>query len=209
MFTRDGQIWLADADGANESQLTTAGTNYRPSISADGLRVLFESDRDANAEIYVLELADPANTQVNLSNSPAATDGNPTWSPDGGKIAYASSRTDLGANPEGDLEIVVADFDDGTSTIANVLQLTANTASDNLPAWSPDGSMVVFDRFLRRGVGDIHIMDRDGRNERRLTDSRDMNHTADWFDPAALAVSPVGKRPGAWGWLKHLGANAR
>ena len=169
VFTRGGHIWIADDGGASETQLTTAGTNDRPSVSPDGLRVLFESDRDANAEIYVLELADPANTQANLSNSPTATDGNPTWSPDGGKIAYASSRTGLGANPEGDLEIVVADFDDATSTISNVLQLTANAASDNMPAWAPGGARIAFRTDLS-GVGnDIYIMDADGANQAAVT----------------------------------------
>ena len=53
----------------------------------------------------------------------------PTWSPDGTRIAFASTRSDDGV-AEGD--IYVMDADGG-----NVQQLTDDLGVDWSPAWSP------------------------------------------------------------------------
>ena len=46
-----------DADGSNPRQLTShSGSDLRPSWSPDGSQIVFESDRDGNVEIYVLDL---------------------------------------------------------------------------------------------------------------------------------------------------------
>ena len=52
-------------------------------------KIAFESNRDGNEEIYVMN-ADGTN-QTNLTNN-AARDYVPAWSPDGSKIAFGSTR---------------------------------------------------------------------------------------------------------------------
>ncbi|GAG57122.1 unnamed protein product, partial [marine sediment metagenome] len=52
-------------------------------------KIAFESSRDDNDEIYVMD-ADGSN-QVNLTNNPEG-DSDPTLSPDGKKIAFKSNR---------------------------------------------------------------------------------------------------------------------
>lgn len=61
---------------------------------------------------------------INLTNNPA-TDDNPVWSPDSGKIAFISNR-------DGNSEIYMMNAD-GTSPI----NLTNNDAEDYSPVWSP------------------------------------------------------------------------
>src|SRR5436309_1871051 len=52
-------------------------------------KIVFESHRDGNGEIYSVN---PDGTELtNLTNS-QADDAAPTWSPDGSKIAFVSSR---------------------------------------------------------------------------------------------------------------------
>jgi Tol biopolymer transport system component len=51
--------------------------------------VVFESRKDGNSEIYLLN---PGGEAVNLTNSPAQ-ESHPTWSPDGEWIAFLSNRT--------------------------------------------------------------------------------------------------------------------
>ena len=194
-------IYVVDAGGGNERRLTpdvpfNGTTCSAPSWSPDGSRIAFASWNLDGSHIFTVGADGTGVRQLTAEGS----NWSPSWSPDGTRIVFASSPHLIDPNTD----ICVMDPDG-----RNVVRLTDGPGRNRSPAWSPDGSMIVFDRFLQMGVGDIHIMDRDGRNERRLTDSRDMNHTADWFDPAALTVSPVGKRPDAWGWLKHLGASVR
>jgi Tol biopolymer transport system component len=100
-----------------------------PAWSPDGMRIAFYSERDGNAEIYVMN-ADGSDVQ-RLTNSPA-DEGYPAWSPDGRTITFDSDR-------DGDFEIYAMNAD-GT----NVQALTEHPARDVSATWAPDGSHVVF-----------------------------------------------------------------
>ena len=75
--------------------------------------------------------------ETNLTNSPDVDDGEPSWSPDGQKIAFPTERVQ-GQNLT--YEIYVMNADGG-----NQVNLTgAASAMDESPAWSPDGSRIAF-----------------------------------------------------------------
>ena len=86
--------------------------------------------------------------------SVAATEHDPTWSPGGSKIAFAS-RLDTNGQ-RSDEEIVV--WDDQTGQVS---PLTDNDAADRDPGWSPDGESIVF-ASNREGNWDIWKMQADG-----------------------------------------------
>lgn len=48
VFTRDGDVWIADIDGVNEKRLTFSGNNRNPAISPDGKLIVFSSGYDEN-----------------------------------------------------------------------------------------------------------------------------------------------------------------
>ena len=73
-----------------------------------------------------------------------------------GRIAFTSNR-------DGNDEIYVMNAD-GTG----VTRLTDNPASDQQPAWSPDGSRIAF-TSNRDGNFDIYVMNADGTGVTRLT----------------------------------------
>ena len=127
---RDGnnEIYLMDADGANQLRLTT-NTFYdaEPAFSATGEKIAFTSTRSGNAEIYVMN-TDGSMLQ-NLTNNPA-TDGHPTFSPDGSKIVFISTRL-------GHLGIWVMNVDG-----SNPVELMDGFGG-NEPEFSPDGTKVV------------------------------------------------------------------
>ena len=133
-------------------------------------RIAFDSERDGNYDIYVMN-ADGSNV-TRLTNHPER-DWGPAWSPDGRRIAFYSERG-------GNWEIYVMNADG-----SNVTRLTNHRESDRSPAWSPDGRRIAFHSF-RGGNGEIYVMNADGSNVTRLT-----NHPQYDLHPA---WSPDGRR---------------
>lgn len=90
------EIWIMDADGTSQQQLTNDGVEKRgPAWSPDGSRILFACRLGArNAagvatfEICVMEVATSRITQLTFNN---ANDLTPTWSPDGQAIVFHRS----------------------------------------------------------------------------------------------------------------------
>jgi uncharacterized repeat protein (TIGR01451 family) len=119
-------------------------------------RIAFDSTRDGNNEIYVMN-ADGTN-QTRLTNN-TANDARASFSPDGNKIAFGSNR-------DGNYEIYVMNADGTGQT-----RLTSDPADDYIPNFSPDGSKIVFES-KRDGVNEeIYVMNADGTNQTRLTNS--------------------------------------
>ncbi len=125
--------------------------------SADGGRkgILFQTTRDGNSEIYVMEIEGTGET--NLTNNPGE-DVQADWSPDGLRIAFASDRS-------GDNEIYVMNSD-GTDQ----RRITNSPADENRPSWSPDGERIAFETN-RTGNYEIFVMDADGTHLSNLTDN--------------------------------------
>lgn len=80
----DWDIWLIDADGSNQRQLTRVGANTaRAAWSPDGKSIVFHSTRDrptgngfTDSEIYAM---DADGSQVRRLTSNGASDGHPDW----------------------------------------------------------------------------------------------------------------------------------
>ena len=83
-------------------------------------RIAFESDRDWNWEIYVMD--NHGGNPRNLTNNPA-DDRDPSWSPDGKRIAFSSNRN-------GNWQIYAMDADGG-----NPRNITNHPEDDEDPAW--------------------------------------------------------------------------
>src|SRR5918999_1952691 len=96
-------------------------------------QIAFVSLRDGNDEIYVMDAE--GGDQTNLSNNDA-DDFNPSWSPDGTKIAFTSDREN------GNFDIYVMNADGSGQT-----RLTDDPANDFNPSWSPDGEKIAFSSF--------------------------------------------------------------
>lgn len=165
------EIRSMNPDGTNPTTLTTSGSDYNPSVSADGSKVAFVSLRDGTfEEIYIMNSDGSGQTRLTTNNE---VDLDPAISADGTKIVFASLR-------DGNWEIYTMNSSGG-----NLQRVTNNTFRDEQPSFSPDGSKIVF-RSNRDGDPEIYVMDANGANPTRLT-----NDTANDFEPV---FSPDGAR---------------
>ena len=74
-------IYVADADGSNEVQVTQSGENLMPTFSADGSQVIFV--RTGGRTDLVSKAADGTGALTRLTDSPRFQELLPSASPDG------------------------------------------------------------------------------------------------------------------------------
>ncbi len=189
------QIHVMDADGKNPIRLTDGLWETHPEWSPDGQQIAFTSWRDDwNYDIYVIG----ANRQgLKRVTHDLAYKARPSFSPDGGRIAYMSLHG-------GFFHIYVVGAD-GT----NRKRITHNEEHHGDPAWSPDGQTIAYvvfnDEFPFKST--IHLMTADGQYLKQLSDDHNASDDQPNFSPVGLAVSPASKTTTTWGKLKKVEFN--
>jgi TolB protein len=122
-------------------------------------------------DIFVMNV--DGTQQIQLTQEPY-NELEPTWSPDGTRIAFISDRN--GQNF--DIYVMNADGSD-------ITQLTDDSANEFGPVWSPDGKQIIFNSD-RNGNVQLFVMDADGASLIQLTQDTSNSAYANW--------SPDGKR---------------
>jgi Tol biopolymer transport system component len=133
-------IFRIDADGSNETQLTTNGAdNYMPASSSDGRYVIFSSNRSGSFNIWRMNAEDGSELQQLTFG-----DGNfyPSCSPDGWVVYdnQTSTKTTIWKVP-----------------IAGGDQVQLTNKSSRMPIVSPDSQFVAY-RYYEPGAAGIEIM---------------------------------------------------
>jgi uncharacterized protein YjdB len=154
-----GKFQLYAIERSNLAQLTklTPDTTSAsdPAFSPDGSRIAFVSQRDGNAEIYVMNADGTGSTRVTNDPQP---DGRPSFTPDGQALVFHSSRT------AGKQQIWAVNVDG-----SGVTQLTRDSVNSS-PTISPDGQTIAYVSTRNKDT-DIWLMARDGSNQRQFTRS--------------------------------------
>ena len=137
------------------------GINISPSVSPDGSRMAFMSDRSGRAQIYVASISGGAVRR--LTDGKQNTD--PDWSPRGDRIVFCGSASDIFTiKPDG----------------SDLQQLTSGAGRNTRPSWSPDGRMIVF-ASTRQGRSQLYTMTANGERQQPLMpDDPGDQHTPYW-----------------------------
>jgi len=171
----NNELFIINVDGTGLTQLTdNPGRDGHENFSPDGTTIVFNSQRDDdgsleadNYEIY--EMNRDGSDLRRLTDFPE-WDTYPSISPDGTRILWRRVLPTGGNSQSGrNSEIFIMNRDGSSPS-----NLTNNPAFDGYPAWSPDGSKIVFaSNRAGQTAGNFHIyiMNPDGSDVTKLLEN--------------------------------------
>jgi uncharacterized repeat protein (TIGR01451 family) len=127
-------------------------------------RLAYDAKPTDNFDVFAID-ADGTNL-VNVSNQPNG-DLDPTWSPDGTRLAWVHFYGGKG-------DILVASADGSNQT-----NVSSSSKEDRAPAWSPDGSKIAFASY-RDNRWEIYTVSPDGSGLTRITYNSCQSHDPVW-----------------------------
>ena len=90
-FERDYDIWVMNADGTNQKNLTNtvgSASEYEPDWSPDGTKIAFEKWGGGLATTDIFSIDADGTDLRNLTKTPALGEDYPAWSPNGRKLGF-------------------------------------------------------------------------------------------------------------------------
>jgi TolB protein len=171
----NGRLFVASAAGVGARDITPAGIVdvQGAAWSRDGRRIAISAiaDGDHDPEIFVVA-ADGTGLRRLTDNH--LSDRQPTWAPDGRKLAFASARTGL-------FQIYSMRADGSRQR-----RLSHQVEDCETPAWSPSGRWIVASCEL--GYWKLVRMRPDGSAERRLLPGYPLTETSPTWSPDGSIV---------------------
>lgn len=173
-------IFVADPDGTNIEQLTDRrGTESKPAWSPNGELLAFTApptgpaDPTASGDRHAVFVTRADGTDARQLTAAVAGEyqGPIGWAPDSERLAYATFSGDLVNGALG-----VVDLSSGEA------QIIATLPYIGAPAWSPDGSRILFQALAGADEReyDLFVVDPQGQDLERLTDSPGFDIGASW-----------------------------
>ena len=170
--------WSPDPTQIELHQYAREGTARWAAWSPSGDMIAFDAARGGpDRRVYFLGTADNQQFRIEIPGEQA------NWSPDSTRLVYRSGRN----NRQG---IWISNRDD-----SNAVQITSD-GSDAFPAWSPDARKIAFHRDSGGNNVDIYIMNVDGSNIRRLTDTPGPDTLPTWTPDGRIVFRSA--RSGSW-----------
>jgi TolB protein len=165
--TRTGrkEIYIADADGANVTQLTRDNNiSVAPCLSRDGRTLVYTGYKSGYADVYEIAIGSGARNRIIKfpgTNSGAA------FSPDGTRLAVTLSK-------DGNPELYVVGAGGGGAR-----RLTRTAGVESSPTWSPDGSEIIYSSDDRGGP-QLYRIGANGGSARLIPSGHNYNTEPNW-----------------------------
>jgi acid phosphatase type 7 len=150
-YAARGHIWVAQADGSFQRQLTTGFFDADPAWSPLGDSIVYTSGPAGGRDLFTIGLDGSGLRRLTSSSADEVA---PTWS-SRNLIAFVRI-TDGG---DGDLW--------RTTPHGGARRLTKGPADDRDPAWSPDGRRIAFTRQVN-GRREVYLANQLGHHVRRI-----------------------------------------
>jgi TolB protein len=171
-------IFMADLDGKIVKQLThSKGYDAEATISPDGKKMLYTSDKDGDIDLYMMDLQ--TGKEKRITNT-LGYDGGSWFSPDGKKIIWRASRPkteeeikeykDLLAEnlvAPTSMEVYVSNVDG-----SNVKQVTKFGQANWAPYYMPDNKRIIFasNHEYKRGFPfNLYTINDDGTDLKKIS----------------------------------------
>lgn len=172
----EGDVFIMNADGSGKTNITNTPTGeWWPDWSPNGNTIAFHVI-ESGTPMYIGTIGVDGSGRSVLLQDDEVSFGNPSWSPDGGKIAFRSNL-----DSEISWEICVANADGSNPNC--LTDLRNNQVEHRFPAWSPDGSQLVFDsnRDENMNLYDVFVINADGSGLTNITsDNESSSYFPDW-----------------------------
>ncbi|MDP2528119.1 MAG: S9 family peptidase [Candidatus Palauibacterales bacterium] len=164
-FVSGSRLWVVAADGGEPSAVTDSMPGVRsPAFSPDGSTLAFYSTASGSQDIWLAKLEGGAPRQLTRKamseDDPRFT---PSWSPDGGTIAYVSNQADYWSD-----DVWLVDISSGKTR-----QLSHALMASSTPVWSPDGREVALmgtakNEYWYQDLAYLYVLDPSGGGERTV-----------------------------------------
>jgi Tol biopolymer transport system component len=152
------------------------------------VQLAFASNRTGRPQIYLINLETLEEKQLTDISSGACQ---PTWSSDGGRLAYTSPCNTNREEYSGS-SIFVLDVDPGGNPGAITPLIVTVGGGDYDPAWSRDGSRIAFTSW-RTGRPQIFTVNPDGTDTRNLNDDLAYNWASTWSNDGSQLAFLTGR----------------
>jgi Tol biopolymer transport system component len=190
-------LFVMKTDGTEQTQLTQGSS---ATWSPDSTTIAFHASSSgagrpikpdpgaatSDSDIFVMNVSDFLEKGVrprNITDNPAAIDDDADWSPSGQKVLFTSHAVTDDPQNSVTAEIYVINAN-GTEKAS---RLTHNSEEERGPAWSPDGTRILF--MCRKGspapgsvlpTFELCVMNADGTDVTRLTNNAVPELTPSW-----------------------------
>lgn len=166
------------AQGSAPKRLTLLrGNQLMPAITRQRDKLAFISDVTGNPDLFIQEFSPETGAigkPYQIFSTHLATQGTPTFSPDGSKIAFVS-------NKDGSPRIYMMDVPKPGTSLNDIKAtlITKRNRESSAPAWSPDGTKIAY-CAMAQGIRQVWLYDLVTREERQLTQGPGNKENPTW-----------------------------